>query len=572
MPGSRSEVTLLGGARRWTTGLLFSLLALNGLVCAAGSKLKYPADTTSIEPGQQMDNRANWYQDAVIYQVWVKAFADGIYHDGIGDLPGVLGKLDYLQDLGVNTLWLSPIFDCAYKGENMHGYDTTDYYTLNNRFGTKADLKQLIDAVHARGMRIIFDFVPNHTSVAHPWFAAKKSWYLWKPTLPEGWAMPWGGGDSDDVWKAYDGGFYYTSFAGMADLNYYNPEVCATMKDVERYWLDRGFDGMRVDAVRYLCESGPREAADQPDTHARLRDFRAVLDEYASGDGHPHPGNDPGKHSVKMMIAEAWTQDVDGVIPYYGNGHDEFNMCLDFLAPKAIHDAIWKRNATELTGLWEYERDHFPAGARAATFDSNHDNVISRVGSQYGGDPRRMILAEAMNLLAPGTPIIYYGNEVGMRGAAGTDLDLRGDMDWAAVATQTREPESLLSWCRYLLKARNSYPALRGEYATLETNLGTSKAIAYLRQAGAQRVAVVANLTDSVETVLLQDLTAHGVAANSKVRAILGDGKRVRAMKGRVYKVKGLPPYGVRVLYLGKGDFQGQIHSDRPTQAPAAGL
>ena len=244
-------------------------------------------------------------------------------------------------------------------------------------------------------------------------------------------------------------------------------------------------------------------------------------------------------------------------------------MCLDFLAPKAIHDTIWKKNATELTGLWEYERDHFPAGARAATFDSNHDNVISRLGSQYGGDKRRIILAEAMNLLAPGTPIIYYGNEVGMTGASGTDLDLRGDMDWAAVAAQTGEPESILSWCRYLLKARNGYPALRGGYATLRTNLGTSKAIAYIRTAGSERVVVVANLTDAVETVVLKDLTAHGVAAGAPVKVILGDSKAEKALKGRVYKVKAIPPYGVRVLYLGKGGFHGRIHPDSPRPNPA---
>ena len=564
MPGYPSKTSTPSPARRLLTGLLFSLLALEGMVCAGGTRMKYPADTTTLEPGQQMENGPGWYKDAVIYQVWMRAFADGLYHDGIGDLPGVLGKLDYLQDLGVNTLWLSPIFECAYKGDNMHGYDTTDYYAINNRLGTKADLKQLIDAVHARGMRILFDFVPNHTSVAHPWFAAKKAWYLWQPTLPEGWGLPWGGGDSDDVWKAYDDAFYYTSFPGMADLNLYNPEVFATLKDVERYWLDRGFDGMRVDAVRYLCESGPRKAADQPDTHARLRDFRAVIDEYATGDAHPHPANDPARHSVKMMIAEAWTPDVDGVIPYFGTGTNEFNLCLDFSAPKAIHDAIWQKDASEITSLWDYERDHFPAGARSATFDTNHDNLIARLGSQFGGDKRRIILAEAMNLLAPGTPIIYYGNEVGMTGVTGMDLDLRANMDWAAVEAQTPDPESILSWCKYLLKTRNAYPALRGSYATLKTNLGPSKALTCIRTAGDERVVVVANLTDAVQTLVIQDLIAHGVPADGKVGAILGDTKKQTALKGQLYTVQELPPYGVRVLHVAGPGFRGQIHPDRP--------
>ena len=134
-----------------------------------------------------------------------------------------------------------------------------------------------------------------------------------------------------------------------------------------------------------------------------------------------------------------------------------------------------------LTSLWEYERDHYPAGCQTATFDSNHDNVISRPGSQYGGDRAKIILAEALNLLSPNVPIIYYGNEVGMKGRAGTDLDLRQPMDWAAVEAQTAQPDSILSWCRYLTRARAAYPALRGAYATLATDLGPGKALAYLR-------------------------------------------------------------------------------------------
>ena len=542
------------------------LLALSPAL-AGTPKRVYPPDTTAIEPGQQLENQPGWYDDAIIYQVWVRAFADGLYDDGIGDLPGLQGKLDYLQDLGVNTLWLSPIFQCAYKGANMHGYDTTDYYALNERFGRKADLKNLIDAVHARGMRILFDFVPNHTSTSHPWFtqaATQRSWYVWKTALPEGWARPWGGGDPDDVWKEMDGHFFYSAFStsSMADLNFYNPEVVTAMKDVERYWLDRGFDGMRVDAVRYLCETGPRQAADQPDTHARLREFRAVLEEYGSGDRHPHPGQDPLKHSVKMMIAEAWTPDVDGVIPYFGNGRDEFNLCLDFSAPKAIHGALVHRDATELTSLWAYERDHFPPGARSATFDSNHDNVISRPASQFLGDRPRIILAEALNLLAPGTPILYYGNEVGMTGAAGSDLDLRSPMDWAAVATQSGQPDSILSWCKYLIKARNTYPALRGAFSTLATNVGPAKAIAYLREAGDERVVVVANLTGETQTVVLTDLTAHGVAPGAALQPIHGEAPGRATLKGTRYAVEHLPPFGVRVLYAAGKGYQGKLHGD----------
>ncbi|HJV49775.1 MAG TPA: alpha-amylase family glycosyl hydrolase [Geothrix sp.] len=547
-------------------------LLLAGLACQgpnSDAHSRYPVDATTLDPGQQLESAPGWYGDAVIYHIWVKAFADGVYQDGIGDLPGIQGKLDYLQSLGVNTLWLSPIFECAYKGDNMHGYDTTDYYAINDRFGTRADLKALIDAVHGRGMRILFDFVPNHTSTQHPWFtqgATRNDWYLWKGAQPSGWGLPWGGGSSSDVWKPSGGAYFYTSFAtdSLADLNFYNPAVQAEMRKVQAYWLDRGFDGMRVDAARYLCESGPSQQADQPDTHLRLQAFRSLLDEYNSGDLHPHPGGDVSKHAAKIMIAEAWTNDASGVTPYYGNGSNEFHMCLDFSAPWAIANAIAKGDASQVSSLWDFERQAYPAGTRTATFDSNHDNLISRPGTQYGGAKAKIILAEALTLLSPGTPILYYGNEVGMAGPSGTDLNLRQPMDWAAVATQTNQPDSILSWVRYLIQARKAYPALRGGYATLGTDLGSAKTLAYLRDAGTERVLVVANLSATSQTFTVSGLTAHGVPAGGPVQAVLGDLKGAATLSGDTYTVTDLPAYGVRVLYVAGSGFQTTLHGDLP--------
>ncbi|WP_243382135.1 alpha-amylase family glycosyl hydrolase [Geothrix alkalitolerans] len=556
--------------RLMTATALIAYLLVGGMACVgptSSDASRYPVDTTTIAIGQQLESAPGWYRDAVVYHIWVKAFADGAYQDGIGDLPGLQGKLDYLQSLGVNTLWLSPIFECGYKGDNMHGYDTTDYYAVNDRFGTRADLKALIEAVHAKGMRILFDFVPNHTSTKHPWFtnaATRDSWYVWNSGQPAGWGLPWGGGTPQDVWKSGASGYFYTSFATdtLADLNFYNPAVQAEMRKVQAFWLDRGFDGMRVDAVRYLCETGPGQQADQPDTHTRLQAFRALLDEYDSGDLHPHPGNDPLKHSSKAMIAEAWTNDASGVTPYYGNGTNEFHMCLDFSAPWAVYNTINRGDATQLTSLWEYEQRTYPAGYRSATFDSNHDNLISRPGTQYGGDRGRIILAEALNLLSPGTPILYYGNEVGMTGKAGADINLRQPMDWAAVATQTGQPDSILSWCKYLIQARNTYPALRGGYATLATDVGTGKALAYLRDAGTERVLVVANLTGSPQTVTVSGLTALGAPSGGPVQAILGDLKGATALSGDTYTAASLPPFGIRVLYVAGTGFQGTLHGD----------
>ena len=553
-----------------TTALgLVTLVA--GLGCGGGAKgvaFSYPVDTSTLAVGHQLENPSNWYRDAVIYQVWVPAFADGLYGDAIGDLPGILGKLDYLQGLGINTLWLSPIFECANKTSTMHGYDTTNYFAINDRFGQQRDLGNLIDAVHARGMRILFDFVPNHTSTSHAWFtdaATRGSYYLWANTPPAGWSLPWGGGSSDQVWLSANGGsYFYSAFAtrSMADLNYYNPAVVATMQNVERYWLDRGFDGLRMDAARYLCESGPGLEADTADTHNRLQGFRSVLDEYATASGHPQPGNTAGAFSVKAMIAEAWTNDATGVKPYYGNGRNEFNLCLDFSAPWAIANAIQLAKGKGLTDLWEYEQANYPVGYRSASFDSNHDNLISRPATQYQGQKNQIILHEALNLLAPGTPILYYGNEVGMTGASGTDSNLRQPMDWAAVATQSGQPDSILSWCKYLIQARSSYKALRGSYATLATDVGPAQALAYVMSDGNERIIVLANLTGTTESVTLTDLTSHGVANGASLQAILGDLKNHLALTGTWYLASQIPPYGVRVLYASGAGFQAQLHGD----------
>jgi glycosidase len=481
----------------------------------------------------------------------------------------VEAKLDYLQSLGINTIWLSPVFECADKGADMHGYDTTNYYAVNDLFGTQADLANLINAVHGRGMRIIFDFVPNHTSSKNAWFTSsstQKSWYLWQSTMPNGWTAPWGGGSSNSVWMlGQDGSYFYSAFgtSTMPDLDYYNSDVVATMQGVASYWLDRGFDGMRVDSARYLCESGPGVEADTPDTHARHQGFRSVLDTYAvPGNTHPHPGGDSTQVSAKMMIAEAWTNDATGITPYYGNGSNEFNMCLDFSAPWAIYNAISTASATQVTGLWDYEQANYPQGYRSATFDSNHDNVISRPGTQYNGNRVQIVLAEALNILSPGTPIIYYGNEVGMTGVSGTDLNLRQPMDWGAVTAQAAQPDSILNWVTYLIKARTAYPSLRGAYRTLTTTNGPSKALAYVRNSGAEATFVVANLTGAAEDVTVTGLTSNGVPAGGTVNAILGVTGTNSSLNGAQYTATGIPPFGVRVYYAAGGAFKGNLHGD----------
>jgi glycosidase len=262
------------------------------------------------------------------------------------------------------------------------------------------------------------------------------------------------------------------------------------------------------------------------------------------------------------MIAEAWTNDASGVAPYYGNGANEFHMCLDFSAPWAVYNTISKGDATQVTSLWDYEQRTYPPGYQSATFDSNHDNLISRPGTQYGSDRAEIILAEALNLLSPGTPILYYGNELGMTGQSGSDINLRQPMDWSQAALQANQPDSIFNWCRYLIQARKAYSALRGGYATLGTDVGPGKALAYLRSAGTERVLVVANLTAAPQTITVTGLAALGVPATGPVQPILGDLLGGTALAGDAYTAPAVPAHALRVLYLSGSGFQTTLHGD----------
>jgi alpha-glucosidase len=232
----------------------------------------------------------DWYKDAVVYHLWVSAFRDSD-EDGIGDLCGVIQSLDALQQLGVNTLWLSPFFQSASSLRNLHGYDVTDHYQVDPRLGTNEDADRLIREAHARKMRLIFDFVPNHLSRRHPWFiesrvpdSPKRDWFLWHDQRPqEGWT----GFDRRSDWHSLDGSYYYGIFwSGMPDVNHRNPQVRLELARAARHWLDRGFDGMRMDAVRYLYENleGDGVKADQeqqPETFAWFEAWRReVIDPY----------------------------------------------------------------------------------------------------------------------------------------------------------------------------------------------------------------------------------------------------------------------------------------------------
>ena len=280
------------------------------------------------------DLREDWYKNSSFYHIWVKSFADSD-DDGCGDFKGIEQKLDYIKnDVGCDAIWLSPIFSCNYVSknvkDNMHGYDTMNYYSLNSYFGTEEDLISLINSAHEKGMKIIFDFVPNHTSDAHPWFLSsqnnnsdKRNWYLWNDEK-----LSWYNGMTSNTWHKKGSSYYYGAFNGMMpDLNFRNYEVREEMKNVVRYWLNRGFDGLRVDAVRYLIEEDGN-CCDTKSTHEWFQELRKdVIDTY---------------DSPKFMVCEAWIEgNRTAPNEYFGSSaNPEFNMVFDFDVGRRCIDSV----------------------------------------------------------------------------------------------------------------------------------------------------------------------------------------------------------------------------------------
>lgn len=349
--------------------------------------------------------KGDWWRETSFYHIWVKSFADSD-DDGCGDFKGIESKLGYIQDyLGCSGIWLSPIFECDYKSkdkdENMHGYDVKDYYAVNSCFGTEHDLDSLIKACHEKNIKIIFDFVPNHSGKGNKWFTdscagkdGKKDWYLWSDTK-----LSWNPGmGSTDTWHKNPVGndYYYAAFwEGQPDLNFRNWEVREEMKNVVRYWLNKGFDGLRVDAVRYLIETEDSKY-DTDETHGWFSELRTeVIDAYKG-------------ISPKFMTCEAWiTGDRSQLEKYFGTDEKaEFNMVFDFDQGYGIVDSIGEYDASYLFSTLKAN----PSETKSyGTFIGNHDNYIDRLGTIYDGYEAWIKAATAMSLLRPTVPFIYYG-------------------------------------------------------------------------------------------------------------------------------------------------------------------
>ncbi|MFN2225492.1 MAG: alpha-amylase family glycosyl hydrolase [Anaerolineae bacterium] len=455
-----------------------TLLLLTAVLAACGAATPLPptaaptAEPSTATPTATPAPAAKagpWWRDTVFYEVFVRSFYDSD-GDGVGDLPGLLEKLDYLNDgdpaggpdLGVTGLWLMPVL----TSPSYHGYDVVDYYTVNPDYGTNDDFRQFMDAAHARGMYIIIDLVLNHTSTEHPWFvdsasgpdSERRDWYIWSDEDP-GYLGPWG----QEVWHPRNGAYYYGLFwSGMPDLNLENPLVTAELEDVARFWLEEmDVDGFRLDAARHYVEDGKIQEHTEA-THQWLRDFCTFCQEV---------------EPEMLAVAEVW--DTSYAVAQYTT--EDVNLAFEFSLAGSILSAVNNGRAGPLASTMREVMRLYPAG-EYATFLTNHDQ--NRVMNQLNRDEDKARLAATLLLTLPGVPFLYYGEEIGMVGAKPDEL-IRKPMQWTdgpqggftegipwqpldrgfeerSVAIQSADAGSLLNHYRALIGLRNAYPALRG--------------------------------------------------------------------------------------------------------------
>jgi maltose alpha-D-glucosyltransferase / alpha-amylase len=488
-----------------------------------------------------------WYKDAIFYEVYVRAYRDS-NADGHGDLPGLISKLDYLKWLGIDCLWLLPIYPSPLKDD---GYDIADYFSVLSTYGTLADFKALVDAAHSRGMRVIADLVLNHTSDQHPWFQAARAninspfrnYYVWSDTdqkYKDTRIIFVDTEKSNWTWDPLAGQyFWHRFFSSQPDLNYDNPEVQDKMIEVMKFWMDMGIDGFRADAIPYLFEREGTSSENLPETHAYIQKVRAELNR-----GYPD--------AILLGEANQWPEDVR---PYFGNGTDEIHMNFHFPVMPRIFMALKMADRSPL--VWILDRTPpIPPQTQWCTFLRNHDELTlemvtaeerewmwqqyapqprmrlnlgirRRLAPLLDNDPRKLRLAYSLLFTLPGTPIIYYGDEIGM----GDNIDLfdrngvRTPMQWDAtlnagfsdapseklyapviytppydpahvnVMSQLSDPNSLLSYVRALIALRKQLPALAsGELHWFFVE--PLEVLAFERQWEGRRLWLMHNLSD----------------------------------------------------------------------------
>ena len=561
-----------------------------------------------------MDNDPLWYKDAVIYQIHIKSFFDS-NNDGIGDFQGLISRLDYIAELGVNTIWLLPFYPSPRLDD---GYDIADYRGVHPDYGTLADAKRLIAAAHDRGIRVIAELVINHTSDQHPWFqrarlakpgSTYRDFYVWSAddrkyagtriifvdSERSNWTW-------DDTAKAY---YWHRFYHHQPDLNFDNPGVMREVLSVLRYWADMGIDGLRLDAVPYLVEREGTNNENLPETHAALKRIRAELNAH---------------YPDKMLLAEAnqWPEDTKD---YFGDG-DECHMAFNFPLMPRMYMAIAREDRFPITDILRQTPD-IPENCQWAIFLRNHDELTlemvteserdflwetyaadrrarlnlgirRRLAPLLERDRRRIELMNYLLLSMPGTPVIYYGDEIGMGDNIhlGDRNGVRTPMQWSPdrnggfsrvadpsrlvlpmvmdplyafqavnVESQASDPHSLLMWMRRTIAIRKQYQVFgRGSYRLLYPN--NRKILAYLREAGDIVILCVANLSRTPQAVEL-DLSEF----QGRIPIEL-DGHTQFPTIGQLTYLLTLPPYGFYWFLLSAADDWPILHPAAPEPMP----
>jgi alpha-glucosidase len=542
-------------------GLL--LLWVLGTTIAVAAQQQAP-DASAVHQTTQGINDM-WWKHAVIYEIYPRSFQDS-NGDGVGDLNGITSRLDYLKDLGVDAIWITPIYPSP---QVDFGYDIADYTSIDPQYGTMADFDHLVKEAKARDIRVIMDFVPNHTSDKHPWFVEssssrtnpKRDWYVWRdgkgPGQPPNNWLSWFG---HSAWRfdARTGQFYYHHFyPEQPDLNWRNPEVRKAMYDVLRFWLDRGVAGFRLDAVSRLFEDpnlhddpllpGTNAYGDQniehkytdnlPEVHEVLKEIRQVVDGY--------PGN-------PVLISETDEPNIAELTKLYGSKLDEIQLPMDF----QVAD-VNQLSAARFRELIEQVEGN-PAGGQPYFFFNNHDQ--DRTWDRYGDgvhNDRIARLLAALLLTTRATPQLYYGEEIGMvttpparkedvkdpigklgwpkeKGRDGERTPMQWDMSnnagfttsatpWLPVppsykqrnvAAEENDSGSVLNFYKQLIRLRRNQPALRdGQQSTVNSH--DADVLSYLRKNpdGGESVLVLLNMSNQPKKVAL-DLKPEGIDSN----------------------------------------------------------
>jgi maltose alpha-D-glucosyltransferase / alpha-amylase len=565
------------------------------------------------KPAPRLPDDPLWYKDAVIYQLHVKSFFDA-NNDGIGDFSGVLAKLDYIVSLGVNAIWLLPFYPSPRRDD---GYDIADYRTVSPDYGTVAEFRELVRSAHERGIRVITELVINHTSDQHPWFqrarhappdSPYRRYYVWSDTdqkFPETRIIFIDTEKSNWTWDPVAGAYFWHRFySHQPDLNFDNPRVLREVLSIMRFWLDMGVDGLRLDAIPYLIEREGTNNENLPETHGILKRIRKELD---------------AAYSNRMLLAEAnqWPEDTQ---LYFGDG-DECHMAFHFPLMPRMYMAIAKEDRFPITDILR-QTPEIPANAQWAIFLRNHDELTlemvtdaerdylwdtyaadrrarinlgirRRLAPLMQRDRRRIELMNGLLLSMPGTPVIYYGDEIGM----GDNIHLgdrdgvRTPMQWSEdrnggfsradpasvvlppimdplygfeavnVEAQARDPHSLLNWMRRMLLLRRNHQAFgRGTLRFLYP--GNRRILAYLREHEGATILCVANLSRTPQAV---ELDLSEFAGRVPVEMT---GPSPFPPIGQLTYLLTLPPYGFYWFELLSGQTAPAWHYDPPEQLP----